>query len=279
MNPSHRLTTEPRSPMTAEAAFVAMRERIEAVSDDDLVPINLDIPRAVTIALGAAERIDQLAAELFALEGFDHRAVLDLRLLALATLYAHLLASVRASDGGAFQALASESMDLRTELYLAAETLSRRGVLPPERVEALQRGRSHLEVANDLIALSALFRDAWAHVENKTTVTLEEISRASSLGSALHAALGARRLRPRTDQTKARLHRNRAFTLFIRAYDECRRGVRYLRWYQGDAAVYVPSLRRTASTGKKAPVVEPKPAANAGSGRETEPLQIVDDVA
>lgn len=70
--------------------------------------------------------------------------------------------------------------------------------------------------------------------------------------------------------------RQRAFTLFVRAYEECRRAATYLRWHEDDADDIAPSLwtkrnRRTAAapdampdterpTGDTAPPEAPTPA-------------------
>ena len=103
--------------------------------------------------------------------------------------------------------------------------------------------------------MAALFKEAWASVEEKTAVTREEFERAAVLGTQLHAALGARQVgaEGRTGSQELWKARQRAFSLFVRAYDECRRGVVFLRWHEGDADRYVPSIYRKR---RRAVVVE-----------------------
>lgn len=57
--------------------------------------------------------------------------------------------------------------------------------------------------------------------------------------------------------------RQRAFTLFARAYDECRRAATYLRWQEGDADELVPSLYSGRNASRRGPE-EPEPAIPAG---------------
>jgi len=63
--------------------------------------------------------------------------------------------------------------------------------------------------------------------------------------------MGTERLRHEVPEraTEAADVRRRADTLFVRAYDEVRRIVAYLRWHEGDADSIAPSLyaKRKAS--------------------------------
>ena len=44
------------------------------------------------------------------------------------------------------------------------------------------------------------------------------------------------------DPSNVAERRSRAYTLFVRAYDQCRRAAAYLRWNEGDADEFAPSL-------------------------------------
>jgi hypothetical protein len=59
--------------------------------------------------------------------------------------------------------------------------------------------------------------------------------------------------------------RARAFTVFARAWEECRRAVTYLRWHEGDADKLVPSLRSNKGPRRRgASAAGAPPAAPAG---------------
>lgn len=86
---------------------------------------------------------------------------------------------------------------------------------------------------------------------------------ASRLGTTLLRAIGAKEVgEVRKDQSQDwSLLRARAFRLLVNAYEELRRATLYVRWYQGDAAAYTPSLHsRQAARRKDTGEVEMVPA-------------------
>lgn len=266
---------KPINPESAEHAFRTVEPELATIGSDDLVPINVDIPTACTVALGAADRLDQLAEEMAELPRFNRKAIKNLRLYALAALYANAVSTVDASDDAVVTLLA-EATPLRENMLFAAEALAHRAVLSPQRVAEIRSGQGHLDTADDLIALSALFRDSWSAVQNKTTVTKEEVERSGVLGSQLHVALGARRVgtSARSRVAEPQLARERTFSLFMKAYDECRRAAVYLRWHEGDANEFAPSIyirRKRRQTETEAPTsdVAPRPTEPPGVGSDT----------
>jgi hypothetical protein len=235
--------TKPINPDSAEEAFTLVKPELDAIDIADLVQINVDIPSACTVALGAADRLDKLGAEMAELPGFDRKAQKNLRRYALAALYANAVATHESSEDNVTTLLV-EAAPLREGMLVAAEALAHRGIVSAQRVAEIRSGQGHLDTADDLIALSALFRDAWSAVQGKTAVTRQEVDRSAVLGSQLHIALGVRRVGTdvRSSPGQSPMFRERAFTLFVRAYDECRRAVTYLRWHENDLAEFAPSI-------------------------------------
>src|SRR5262249_38423350 len=123
-----------------------------------------------------------------------------------------------------------------------AEALARRGLLPVDVVEHIRSGQGQVDKANDLVALSALFTLHWAEVKEKTAATEEEVARAAVLGPLFLSALGARDHGTAVTPSDASVLRAKAFTLFVRTYDEARRAAAYLRWHEDDVDDLVPSL-------------------------------------
>ncbi|MEM9458686.1 MAG: hypothetical protein AAGF11_31205 [Myxococcota bacterium] len=252
-----------------------MRMHIDAVLVDELLPINIEVSRAVSDALGVAERMDALRAQIDALVGFDRFVVVNLRAIALAALYAHLVVLQREDDGEDIHALGREGAELRDTLRVAAVALAHRGLLSPERLGGIRRGRSRVQVASELIALRGIFREAWPRIAIKTSISFDEVERAGVLGVRLHAAAGARSLgpHPRGEPDDSRMLRNKAFTLMMRAYGECRRVVLYLRWHEGDADAYVPSLYRKRGR-RRVGSFRPPPRSGSSSVSEGSPLVV-----
>ncbi|MGK3992261.1 hypothetical protein [Sorangium sp. So ce1024] len=234
---------KPGAPSEAAKAFALVEPELDDVRE--VVPINVDVPRAVSVAIGAVPHLQALRPR-FVEELPKHPlSQLDkLQTYALAAWYAHLLALPASGGQDALKGLLAEAAPLREDLLVAAEALAHKGIVDAQRVAEIRRGQGHLDTANDLVALAALFGEAWDAVKNRTTVEWEDVERASRLGPELLVALGARQQPgvPAPKAGDAAERRARAFTLLVNAYDACRRAASYLRWNEGDADAIAPSL-------------------------------------
>ena len=165
-----------------------------------------------------------------------------LRVRALGLLYTHLRYVPRSSQQ--LEADLEEGRVLRAQLLTVADAHVSFGVMNADAVAAIRDGAGHLDRANDLIALAALFRASWDDIKGKTMVTEEQIDRASTLGTQLVAELGAKTIGAGTvaPGTTWADQRNRAFRLFVFDYTEIQRAVVYLRYHEGDADAIAPSI-------------------------------------
>jgi len=112
-------------------------------------------------------------------------------------------------------------------------------------------GKGQFDTAADLEALSAAYAARGAEISDKTAITRSEVVRAAKLGSKLHLALGAR-LQQNGElvaSSAAADRRSRAFTKLVKAYEECRSAIAFIRRREGDADDIAPSLSTTARAG------------------------------
>ena len=86
-----------------------------------------------------------------------------------------------------------------------------------------------------------VYRVDWAKLSGHTTLREHELDAAESTAAELNHAFATRAERYKALQA-ANEQRRRNFTLLARAYDEVRRGIHFLRWYEGDADDIAPSL-------------------------------------
>lgn len=230
--------------LTLDQAFASVRPEIDAVPDDLLVKVNVDIPHAAATGMGAAEGLQGLLPDLCRLPDYDARPVRVIGTYAGAALHAHLLAMEPIPRDTRLPAMLQEAARLRGDLRIVAEALGRFDLLSADHVAALRIGRSRVQLANGLCALATIFDQKWSELESRVPITRAMVDRAASLGADLHAALGKGRLisAVERDGSDRRRTRVRAFTLFVRAYEHCRRGVAFLRCVHGDVDQYVPSL-------------------------------------
>jgi hypothetical protein len=204
----------------------------------------VDVPRAVRRGLIAAQRVELLLPVMAKLPEFDVTRVVKLRTYGLAVLHTHALVVDDGKDKPSLPVLIAEAGPLREDMLRSAELLVHFGVVPAERVAKIRSGRGHADTAEDLHALGRLFHELWPRVKGRVWVTTEMIERAATLSTELQGALAEHEVEknPLTKHASPRHVRAQAFTLFVRAYEECRRGVAFLRWYEGDARGVVPSL-------------------------------------
>lgn len=241
--------------------------RVEPARDDGraVAPGNVDIPRAASVAFGAAPLLPALRPR--SVDGLAGKPAIQidkLAMYALAAWCARLLARPAPSELDALKRLLEEAARLREVLVVAADALAEEGVVDAQRVAEIRRGRGHVDTANDLVALAALFREVWERVKNRTTVAWEDVERASRLGPELLVALGARLppALPALEAGDATERWARAFALLSSGHEACRRAVSHQRWSQGDAAATV--LSSLARGGGHEPKAEAKNAAGEG---------------
>lgn len=242
---------------TAPAAFASILPEIEAVPASAIRRNNLDMPRAARRGLAVSERLVPLISELIALPDLDAHAVTSLRTRALAVIHANeLVQEGRASTMAHLSVLLTEATPMREIMLTSAEALAIAGYVATERVAAIRRGKGHADTAADIQALGRLYRELWDHVHDKVPVTRKMVERSIILSAELQAALGIREIDeedPLIEPAGPEYVRAQAFVLFTRAYEECRRGVSYLRWHEGDVGAIVPSLyQRRGRTGARA---------------------------
>lgn len=271
--------TEMPAPTTEDGheALVRVQAQLPQVDITGAV-VSINIPKACAIALGALPAIHRLRPRMVRELPLMPLAEVDaLEDRTLAVYYAHTLCMPRPRSDQDLQAAYEEGRLLREELLQSAEILARKGHLDPHRVAGIRRGRGWFDLAEDLVALSLLYRQAWSPVSSKCVVTQADCERADALGRQLLRMLGDR-MQPAAEgmtMDQARDQRLRCYVLFLGAYDWCRRAAGYLRWPEDDADTFVPTLhprggRRAARRGHPSPSVD----ADAEEGRERAPGEV-----
>ena len=263
------------APKQAAAAFALVQPELATVLPEQIPRITIDVGRAVSVALGALPHLRTLRPAIQKTLPEHPILLLDnLETYALAAWYAHLLAVPPAENRTPVKKLLDEATPLRASLLLAAEALAYGGLVQATRVAEIRSGQGTIDLASDLVALAALFLGSWEKLNQNTAVKLREVQRAAELGPELLTALGERgQALSAPKAARAADQRLRAFALFVRAYDACRRAVTYLRWDEGDADTIAPSLfkgrgRRPSSSSSS------EPETDGATGLETAPVLV-----
>jgi hypothetical protein len=283
---------QPVAPPAAPAAPAVLHYRdaydnaqpaAKALNVEDLISVNIDLPTAVTTAVGALPEIlalrDQVVKDLpnFDIKNFDL-----LETYTRATGHAHALYMGASAAPEAILALNEQGITLRDLLYSDATALATRGIISGDKLGDFKANVGYKNLAFDLLGLASVLRLNWDKIASKTAIQPSELDTAESIGEQLVSALGAREQAPAAAAEQAQ-QRQRNFTLFAKAYDQVRRAVSFLHWDQDDVERIAPSLYAGRNTGRKksdpaqpgtAPTTGtslPSPGAAAGTTTPTPP--------
>ncbi len=248
-----------------ESLFIESYERarpwLQAVDPNDFEPVNLDVTSVVATILGALPEIRAMRAVIAAeLPNFELQNVDRLEDIARATSYAHTRYLVACAPPDELPEMFEEGATLRTTLRGDAEQLARRGLVNPEALDDLSMGNGYKNLARDLQILVHVLRDAWPAIEGKCAIEHRELDRAERLAAHVLRVFGLRGQGP-VLLSNATENRLRAFTLLVRTYDAVRRAIAYLRWREGDAEQFAPSLW-AGRGGRGKPTDETEPPAS-----------------
>lgn len=232
-------------------AFKKVRPLLQAIPDSALLQLNLDPLAAVAkvraVLPGILLMRDSIEGTL---RFFDLNCLDQLETYALALVQAHVVYRGITARSQSLPKLSAEASALRGQLLRDSNTLVQRGLIPRARLSRLQGTKGYRNIASDLLTIGELLRDCWPTIANRTAISLAELERAEVLAEEMITVLGQRK-KVTALAADAALTRQRAFSLFIGAYDEVRRAVGYLRWHEGDAAQIAPSLYQKRNRRRK----------------------------
>ena len=250
-------TPEPHEGTSFRLAFEKHLPAMNALAEGELLRPNVDVPTVVPRLLGALPALRSLRPEIAKkLPEHDLTLLDNLETFTLALAHAHALTlAVSERPSGDLAALNAEASELREGLLADARHLARHKLVDAGRLDDIKGLSGYRQVAFELLALAALLRQSWSAISGKTPLSLDQLDRAERLARQIIDLLAAREQQGESS-TEAIQLRQRAYTLFFRAYTETKRAVTYLRWNEGDVDTLCPSLfsgRRTRRTEPEEP--------------------------
>lgn len=245
----------------AEAAYLELVTEIEAVPDEDELPINVDLISAVIQVLGVLPELKALRPEIQELPRFNLQRFDKLEKYALALGHTHALYRSTVPDKGTVSELGNAVTALRDRLLADAHTLAGYDLLNAERLRDCKKANGYRAAAGDLFTIVTVLKEHWPRIEGKTPLTKAALDDAGNRAVELMSAVGVREQGP-VEAARATRLRQKAFRLFVDAYEDTRRAVAYVRASHRDADEITPSFWGPRGARRKA--VEPVEA--------TEPL-------
>lgn len=220
-----------------------------AIDPSDFASLRVDLSLAINTVMVAHPKIENLRKEIAGLP-VNQQAIDSLYTFAQAAAHAVALYRVATMPPEELDALYQEGLQRRNALKSDATNLVVYGLVSRDAVAALTGETGFRNVGYDLMSLVGLFRAARDRIAGRTAAQAADIDRAEVIGNQLLMMFAARESRKALtgDLAEARL---RAFTLMQNAYEEARRAVEFLRWYQGDAHEIAPSFYGTKGSRRK----------------------------
>jgi hypothetical protein len=240
-------------------AFQSVLGEIRGLPKEQVQPCNLEIPLAATIVLGSLPEITPLRgrvlAELptFPIDRFD-----KLETYTAAMAHAHTLYMAASRPPEPVTELVEQCSQMRELLLSDAQALAKRGIIDGSRLKDLKGNNSYRYTAFDVFTLVQILTDNRQKIQGKTAVEPAELQRAQQLAQTLTRALGEREQAPAALEA-ATSDRDRAFTLFIKAYNDVQRAVSYLEPQRAD------EIAPTVYVGGRAARKKPLPPDPAGT--------------
>ena len=139
--------------------------------------------------------------------------------------------------------LSAEHDALRTEhelLFNDAISLAGHGLLDRSLVERARSGPSYKSRIDAVLVLIELFRAAWPALDTKTLLTRERLDAIEAEADGMRQRLNLRESGADTSD-EVDLEK-RALASLVHHYEETRRMLAFVRWYQDDADEIAPSL-------------------------------------
>jgi len=231
-----------RSPKSqVQHALERAQPALEAITEREIEPVRHDITNASISVLGISRGVQKYRGEVRVQIGQDaakHFDALEDAAFACAGAQAQHLIKLH---GITIETTVADLNQQRRILLAEAQTLVSKRLLPASALAELVGGTGQKALCLDVLQLTAAFRGHWPALHASTAVTTAELDQAESLASALATALGENEqgtspVAPTAEQ------RARAYTYFVRTYDEVRRAMHFIRWDEGDADEIAPSL-------------------------------------
>jgi hypothetical protein len=222
-------------------AFNKLSETIRAVPREEQRHVNLDLPGVFTTIYKTLARARVYEPQVAKLEFTDHPAIMILPDLVLAGLYIENEIATTSQTANELGPKVEEGTALAQVMVADIKALVLRKVLPMDALADYNSGNGYHTLATNLGLVARLADRHWAAIEGRSGITRADIDRAGELNQEIFKYLGERATNG-GDLAQLAVLRAQNFTLIVRAYDELRRAIAYLRYHEGDVDEIAPSL-------------------------------------
>ncbi len=263
---------QPTSPPTAPELFFpdarealeGLRQTLMSIPAERVEPARVHVPTAVANLLQIARSFAEDGArmeEVFTDEGFDAGRFDDLPDRAQAFWQADVELRIALDPKRTLPPLLEQGGALRRALLDAAIYLWGRDPDLGPRVAEIRSGIGHLDLADDLMALSSMIADHWEAARGRCRVEEQELVEARTVATKILSVLRASEGEAET--VALRDLRNRAASYAREAADEIRAAAAFVHRHAADPLEGYPSIyagKRPRKSEEAAPEAPAPPA-------------------
>lgn len=238
------LQPQPHDPIHEEslrASAALLAAEIVAVPDSEVIPLNLDVTTVVGIVNAALVNLARFDTQLAALPGLDMGPIRKLPDYANALLHWQASTLYATTPSLGLTERAALGIETRERVLHDLGSLVRHGVLDGALLKEFGDSIAHRRVGLDLVGLANLVHDRWDSIGGRSLITLEDMDMAATLGREIVNLCRLRDAAPTLASDAVKM-RDKAYTLVVRAYNQARAGMIFVRREEGDVDTLVPSL-------------------------------------
>jgi hypothetical protein len=244
---------------TPAAAAERIAPELAALPDTDVAMPNVDVSASAGLALSAWSTFAPYLPQIARMQDVDAALIQKIPDYAWTLKFWNSAALYETAPSPGLTALAERGYAIRERLLGDLGALAGHGFLEATLLANFAGTSSHQKLSDDLLGLAKLVPERWEVIRGRSAITLEAAAEASDVGAKLAVAVGGRDRTPAAI-AHAQKQKLRAYTLFMRAYDEARRAITFLRWHEDDGDTILPSVFTTKRSQKRREDAE-RPAA------------------
>ena len=243
------ITNPEKSP--AQQAFELMLPVAQAIPVEQLSQALLSIFEATVLIDSKLDQIDSLRNRFIAELKNPPLFELDsMPQLIRAARHADLLARSTTEQSSQTNEMYDEViLPNRKILQATLDLMVATKKLPTSALQGSASGLSHVEEAQMVLTIVVLLRNNWDQVQSSCPYSLQSLIELESKVERFLEELSARNGRIK-DPTHAEM-KKRMLTLLITYWDNIRKAVQYVRFNEGDAEQWAPSLFSTRKSGRR----------------------------
>lgn len=267
-----------RSELPIEAAYRRVSGAIAAVSDEQLVTMNVDVPTAAGVVKAAALRLAPMRASLVdAIRHFDVSAFDQLADVADAVVYLHTELKRQDEPEDVTPALYEEALRYRERVVSVGRLLVKLQLIDTTAFQSAGSVLGYRSVGLELIGTCTTLLEKLPSLAGRCPLTEAQLLRGRTLGNMLLDAVNERGV---DVERTSPMHKERlrAFSLMSHRYDELRRAVAFVRWHEEDAEALAPSWFAGRNAGRSVrgatPEAPREPAAADAPKTEAAPAKL-----